>query len=144
MNRPLLLAALVAITTGAVAAPGPKGDKSDLKKLEGDWKVESWVQLGQTIPLNATWSFKGDKYTLDQGSNLEEGTIKLDPGKKPAAIDLAITGGSCKGKNQPGIYKIDGDTLTMCFAWPDVTDRPTDFTSTADNRWILVTLIRVK
>jgi uncharacterized protein (TIGR03067 family) len=142
MNRPRSLAvglALLAGTLGAPAAPGLK-DKDD----KNDVKVESWVQIGQVIPMDASWSFKGDKYTLDMGSNLEEGTIKIDQVKKPATIDLEITGGNCKGKDQPGIYKFDGDTLILCFAWPGVADRPTDFTSTKDNRWILITLKRAK
>ena len=147
MNRPLRLVAVLALLAGpptALPAPALKEPKNDLSKLEGEWKIESWVQLGQPIAITATWSFKGDKYTLDQGGNVEEGTIKLEQGKGPAVIDLAITGGSCAGKDQPGIYKLDGDTLTCCFAWPGVAERPTEFASTAANRWILVTLKRAK
>jgi uncharacterized protein (TIGR03067 family) len=147
MNRPLSLAlglAALAGAAGVLAAPGLKDDKNDLKRLEGDWKIESWEQLGQPVQMNATWSFKGDKYALAIGANLEEGTIKIDQRKKPPAIDLEITGGNCKGKDQPGIYKLDGDTLTMCFAWPGTADRPTEFQSTAEGRTILVTLKRAK
>ena len=55
-----------------------------------------------------------------------------------------MTGGNCAGKYQEGIYKFDGDALVCCFAWPGVVGRPTEFASTADNRWILVTLKRKK
>lgn len=149
MNRRRSLAIALTVLAGALgtnAAPGlkEKDDKTDLKKLEGDWKVESWVQLGQVVPMDASWSFKGDKYTLDMGSNLEEGTIKIDQGKKPATMDLEITGGNCKGKDQPGIYKFDGETLILCFAWPGTADRPTEFKSTAEGRTILITLKRAK
>lgn len=150
MNRHVLLAVgLVCLATplGVPAAPvlkDGKDAKDDAKKLEGDWTIESWVQLGRPTGVRGTWSFKGDKYTLDQGGNLEEGTIKLDKAKKPPVMDLAITGGSCQGKDQPGIYKLDGDTLTLCFAWPGNTDRPTEFESPADKNWILITLKRDK
>jgi len=150
MNRLILLAiglAALADVSGGAAAPGLKEGKkeeSDVQKLEGDWTIESWVQFGQPINAKWTWSFKGEKYTLDQGTNLEEGTIKLDPKKKPATIDLAITGGKCAGNDQPGIYKVDGDTLTMCLAWPGTTDRPTAFESPADKQWILITFKRAK
>jgi uncharacterized protein (TIGR03067 family) len=150
MNRSHRLAVVLAFVAGplgAIAAPGlkdGKDDKSDLKKLEGDWTIESWVQIGQTVPMDATWNFKGDKYTLNMGANLEEGSITIDQSKKPSIMDLTITGGTCKGKDQPGIYKFDGDSLICCFAWPGTTDRPTDFTSTTDNRYILITLKRTK
>jgi uncharacterized protein (TIGR03067 family) len=148
MIRPVLLAVGLVCLAGlsTTAAPGvkDKAKDSDLKKLEGDWAIESWVQFGQTVPLEATWSFKGDKYTLDQGTNVEEGGLKIDQEKKPPTLDLNITGGRCKGNDQVGIYKIDGDTLTLCLAWPGMTDRPTEFASTAENRTILITLKRKK
>jgi len=133
-----------ALLLEVVAAPGLKEPPNDLKKLQGDWTIESWVQVGQAVQMQATWTFKSDKYTLDMAGNREEGNIKLDKQKKHPTIDLAITEGTCQGKDQPGIYKLDGDTLTLCFSWPGVADRPTDFASTADNRWILITLKRKK
>ena len=144
MYRCLTLAVGLAFLAGAFAAPGLKDDKSDLKKLQGDWEVVTWEQLGRPVNITAKWSFNGEKYTLDQGSNLEEGTIKIDQSKKLPTIDLAISGGNCKGKDQPGIYKIEGDTITFCFAWPGMTDRPTEFMTNAENRWILITMKRMK
>ena len=143
MYRGLTLT-LVAITSVAFAAPGLKEDKSDLKKLKGEWEIVTWEQMGRVIDMKATWNFDGEKYTLDQGNNLETGSIKIDQTKKLPTMDLEITGGNCAGKDQPGIYKLDGDTLTLCFAWPGNTDRPTEFSTTAENRRVLITLKRVK
>lgn len=141
-----LLAGLV--STHAAPAKEAKDTKDDLKKLEGDWTFTAWEQGGQALPAEVLgtvkWSVKGDKYTFEMGDNKEQGTIKLDPSKKPAAIDLSITEGNDKGKEQLGIYKIDGDTVTICLARPGGTDRPTDFKSTEDDGHILVTIKRGK
>lgn len=142
--RSLFAVALgLAVACPAVAAPGKgKDDKDDLKKFAGDWTVASWKQGGNDLDREqldtAKWSVKDDKYTFEMGGNGEEGTIKLDPSKKTPTIDLTITGGNDKGKEQPGIYKIDGDTITFCFTRPGGTDRPTDFTSTEDNNILIV------
>lgn len=147
------LSSLIAVTLSLfvgvlVAAPAPKekdkDEKADLKKLQGEWTIESWEQVGQSLGVTGTWVFKDEKYTLDQSGNLEEGTIKLDSTKKPAVLDLDITAGNCQGKQQPGIFKFDGDSLILCFAWPGTTERPTEFSSTMDNRCILITLKRAK
>ena len=118
------------------AAPGPKDEKADLKKFEGNWIFASWDSNGQSLPQefldSCKWSVKGDKYTFEQGENKEEGSIKIDPSKKPATIDLDITSGNDKGKAQPGIYKIDGETITVCLARP------------GEKGHILVTLKRAK
>ncbi len=149
--KPLLL---LAVTLGPLAAaPDPSKDgKGDLKKLAGDWTFTSYEAggraLSQGLREGARWSVKGDKYTFDPGPLSswlgQKGTIKLDPAKKPAAIDLAITFGPDKGKEQLGIYRIEGDTVTICLARPGAKERPTEFTSTKDNGHILTTIKRGK
>jgi len=152
MLSPIAVAAgLLALTIGAAAAPDKdkKDDKDDVKKMEGSWKVETWEQGGTALPAEglegSMWTVKGDKYTFTMGGNVEEGTFKLDPSKKPMTIDLDITAGNCKGNTQPGIYKIDGDTMTFCFNRPGGTGRPTEFKSTEEgDTFIVVTLKRAK
>jgi uncharacterized protein (TIGR03067 family) len=150
--KPFLLITTSLVLAGSLglstAAPAPKDDKDDLKKFEGDWTFTAWVSSGQTLPQEALdmakWSVKGDKYTFEMGEQKEEGTIKLDAAKKPATIDFAITAGNDKGKDQPGIYKVDGDTITICLARPGGKDRPTDFKATEENGFILVTIKKAK
>jgi uncharacterized protein (TIGR03067 family) len=138
----------LAVAVGLLAAAPGKDEKDDLKKLEGDWIFSSWDHAGQPLPAEARetakLTVKGDKYTFHFNDLTEEGTIKLDPGKKPATIDLAITEGEDKGKTQVGIYKIDGDTITVCLAAPGAKDRPIDFKSTEENGHILATIKRAK
>ena len=59
--------------------------------------MTSWEQP-VSVNLTAKWSFKDDKYTLEMVNNLEEGTIKLEPGKKPATIDLIDHGRQLQGQ----------------------------------------------
>ena len=140
---------LVVGLSAGLAAPGKdKEDKGDLKKLEGNWAVTSWKQAGAGLDADqlgtAKWTVKGDKYWFEMSDVGEEGTIKLDPTKKTPTIDLTITEGNDKGKEQPGIYKIDGDTVTSCFARPGEKDRPTEFKSTEDDGFILVVMKKKK
>jgi uncharacterized protein (TIGR03067 family) len=138
---------LFAVALGLVAA-APDPTKDDLKKLQGAWNLTAWEQSGQPLPKegldSAKFSVKNNKYTFELHGVQEEGTIKLDSAKKPATIDLAITSGGDKGKDQVGIYRIEGDTITCCFARPGGKVRPTEFTSTQDNGHILVTIKRAK
>lgn len=146
LSLPLVTCALLA-AGHLPAAPALKG-ADDLKKLQGDWVVTAWTQGGRPLDQErldtAKWSVKGDKYTFEMGGNTEEGTIKLDPGKKPAAIDLAITAGSDEGKGQVGVYQVDGDTVTFCFNRPGDTARPAGVSVEAENSYILMTVKRVK
>jgi uncharacterized protein (TIGR03067 family) len=146
-----VLAGLLALSVGAVAAPtkDKKEEKDDAKKMEGTWVITSWEQGGFALPAEgiegAKWTVKGDKYTFTMGGNVEEGTFKLDSSKKPATIDLDITAGNCKGNAQPGIYKIDGDTMTFSFNKPGEKGRPTEFKSTEEgDTFIMVTMKREK
>jgi uncharacterized protein (TIGR03067 family) len=139
--------ALLAVTLGLVAA-APLPEKDDLKKFEGDWSFTKWEQGGQSLPdeavREARWSVKGNKYTFEMGPVSEEGTIKLDPAKKPAAIDLTITSGTDKGKEQFGIYRIEKDAIVFCLARPGAKERPTEFAATENDTNMLLTIKRVK
>lgn len=144
----LLLVTCAVLVAGSVSAAPALKPADDLKKLQGDWVVTAWKQNGVALDQErldtARWSVKGDKYTFEMGGNTEEGALKVDPAKKPAAIDLAITAGSDEGKGQVGVYQVDGDTVTFCFNRPGATDRPAGVAADAENGYILMTVKRVK
>jgi uncharacterized protein (TIGR03067 family) len=129
-----MLAALtiVCLGLGTSAAAVQGGDAAKvLKEMEGSWTVVSMEFQGKKIPdekvkeLNLQMVFKGDKYSQHTGGKLdEEGTLKLDPSKKPPTIDLSIETGKDKGKTQLGVYELKGDTLRVSLARPGSTDRP--------------------
>src|SRR5262245_3865128 len=97
-------------------APVPQ-DKKDINPFEGAWEVVKVEEEGQNVEgFKADVVFEGNKYTFTAGDAVEKGTYTLDPKAKIPAFDFAITEGEMKGKKQLGIYKVDGDTLTLCLS----------------------------
>jgi uncharacterized protein (TIGR03067 family) len=81
---------------------------------------------------------------LPEGKKFKEFSFKLDPAKRPKAIDLAVSDEQDKGKIGHGIYDLDGDRLKICFPQDAnaENERPTAFKSEAGSRLVLVTLKR--
>jgi uncharacterized protein (TIGR03067 family) len=109
-----------------LAAGAPNKDdlaKKDLDALKGTWKAVGGEEDGKAVPEEDAKKFKlvvdGDKYTFTvEGVSEEQGTLKVDPGQKPKAIDVMIMSGDDKGKEQHGLYDVEGDTLKLCFSPP--------------------------
>src|SRR5262249_5435629 len=70
------------------------------------------------------------------------GRFHLDPTKQPKAIDFFYLDGDAKP--MLGIYRLDGDTLTLCWNTEPTKpgDRPTEF-STKGKKWTLAVWQRV-
>src|SRR5437016_835836 len=87
--------------------------KKDLEKMQGDWIAVTYTSEGKPtdkadlakIKLNV----KGDTSTFQKGERVGKGTYKLDPTKKPKALDILLLDGPNKGTSVLGIYEIDGD-----------------------------------
>ena len=84
------------------------------------------------------------KLTITAGKNKPEvGTYKLDVKKVPAEIDTEPPTDS-KDSRLIGIFKIEGDTLTLCVVDRKKADRPTKFESPKGSMAMLMTFKRVK
>lgn len=136
---PLVLAA-----GSLVAADDPR---DELKRLEGNYTMVSSEELGKKLPeetvKTATLKIEGDKHTAKVGPITIVGTHIVNPAKKPAEITASDTEGPFKGKTRLGIYKLEGDRFTFCFALPG-NDRPKEFSTTSGTGHVLVAWQKVK
>jgi uncharacterized protein (TIGR03067 family) len=139
MNASLLILAL------AVAAPGLK-DKPP-PGIEGEWAIESRIVDGQPDAAAKTDHIKvaDGRWTILQPDGRKlEWVLDLDPAAKPPTLTLFQADNPArKGPAEmSGIYKVDGDTLTICYVFEGA--RPTEFGSVAGSKARLMTLRRVK
>lgn len=133
--------ALLVCVAGLLIAADAKDD--DLKKLQGSWETSA-VFNGKKAP-DSTVVIKDSTYAvLDKdGKKVEEGTLKLDPSKKPKAIDSTASEGTDKGQTMLGIYEFDGDTIKICFARVG-KDRPKEFVSKEGSDTVLFVMKKMK
>ncbi len=110
-------------------------DDTDQQKLQGKWIVETFEYNGSAVERlkDAVREFKDGKYSLTpaMGEGIE-GSVTLDPDKKPKTIDLDVNGRILKG-----IYELDGNKLKMCYNI-SADERPIEFVSKPDSGLIVV------
>jgi uncharacterized protein (TIGR03067 family) len=136
--------ALLVLAAGLVLAANPREDdasKADLDKLQGTWKMASLTVDGAAAPAEKFQDYrltvKGNKYVVKVADQTIELSAKLDAGKKLKEIDLTYEAGDNKGKTNHAIYKLEGDTLTMCRPQQAGQARPTEFASKEGSGQIL-------
>jgi uncharacterized protein (TIGR03067 family) len=155
------LAALVLVLAVALGGVGAfayhtlatePAKKKDQDRIQGDWKVESLKVNGQEPPgeegeriKSVTVKITADKIVVTMDGHDKESTYKLDPTAKPKTIDIIHRPPDQEEEKALGIYKLEGDTLTICAPRdPNAKERPKEFESKEDSGIILMVLKRVK
>lgn len=140
----VLCSAFVVGTFGTARA----ADEKDAKVIQGLWAYESLEWNGKKIPTEqikeSTVTIEGNKFTVRRGNEVtQSGTIKFDSIKSQKTFDATVTGGEGKGSVMLGLYKIDGDTITVCMNYSG-KERPTAYKTAEQSESVLVTAKRVK
>ncbi|KAA0141578.1 TIGR03067 domain-containing protein [Gimesia chilikensis] len=123
--------------------------QKDRNLIAGTWQIEvleingnrsageDVKQLTVVNGADGTWSLRSD------GNEVGRGTTSIDPSQSVKTIDIQPTSGQDQGKTYRGIYELGKTTRKLCFA-PAGKDRPTDFSSNAENQHIFVKFKRVQ
>jgi uncharacterized protein (TIGR03067 family) len=149
---------LLAVGATLLLAAAPRGEqarqpRTDADRLLGTWQLASVEINKKPIALDSLKEegvtmigrlvVKGESYSFRIGKTRLELTYKLNPGGKPKAIDLTVTDGPEKGKTYHGIYRLRGDTYTICRPVEPGKERPTAFATTPDSGLMMVVWKRV-
>jgi len=131
---------VIAVGTGLMMVVGTRADdaaKTDHDRLQGTWHLTSLEINKRPVPVEnlkadkgvrvLTLVVKGDSYTFLLGENRLDMTFKMDPGETPRTLDLTVVRGPDKGKVYHGIYKLEGNTFTVCRHVEPDKERPTEF-----------------
>jgi uncharacterized protein (TIGR03067 family) len=124
-----------------------KQKKNDIDNLQGTWNIVSLEVDGNKMPESmlggSQITVKGTRFDTVSMGAAYSGVLTLDESAKPKTFDLKFTDGPEKGNTNLGIYKLDGDTWTLCLATRGKI-RPKTFATKPGTGIALETLKRAK
>ncbi len=143
LPRTLVLIVLL-LGTSAFAAELP-GENP--QRLDGTWVLQSVEINGEKLAIHdfavgttqeARLVIRGHEYLFYLGQQKVAFTYKTNPATTPAEIDLIMVNGADQGKLFRGIYRLQGDTYTICRHLQPEKPRPVEFTTTVNSGLMLV------
>ena len=138
-----------AAAAGQASGPGKEDtEKGELEKLQGKWVMVSLMVSGKASPdmvAGQAMVVKGTKSTyVYRGKEGSTGSLRIDPGKNPAHYDVTYENGPAKGITLNGVYKLEGDVLTIHLPGDGNEKRPADFTSRRGSGTLLLVFKRAE
>jgi len=142
------LAALVFSLVLVPRFPGDDPATAERARHQGTWAVVSLVREGQAASADIVGSIRRvveEDHVVwrRDGKNFAGTKFEVDPSKTPRAIDLIPDGGPARDRRVLGIYRLDGDDLTICVADPG-GPRPSAFEAGTGSKQTLQTFRRVR
>jgi uncharacterized protein (TIGR03067 family) len=140
--------ALAAVLLLGANEQDPDASARDLEAMQGAWTMVSFEVNGNAVSEAQTRTgrlvVKGDKYAPTLGGRKTTLTMVLDASKTPRTMDLTFEDGPNRGQTVKGIFKIEGDRLTVCRGLGSDTVRPVEFSTGAESGLSLVVWRRTK
>jgi uncharacterized protein (TIGR03067 family) len=137
--------AILLVLCGVSLAAKPKKEEPAMKdheKIQGTWALVSGERHGKAfsdeVVKGVKLEFSKDALSTHNKDNVSKAKFKLHPDTTPKGIDLDMD-----GSVGVGIYKLDGDTLTILHGEVD-EKRPTEFDPKQAPRLTLLVLKRSK
>jgi len=147
----LLLAIGVTTLTlgcGQSSKSGAAGGGTD--SLDGTYTIVATETNGQQFPAgkgeteeDRTVRIEGNKLIARKEGKDDPVNFKTDASKDPKEIDIIAAGGGGKGDTVYGIYKLEGDILTICMSDKAET-RPKEFKTAEGSVTMMMTLKKKK
>lgn len=112
-------------------------------ELQGSWELVSMQWDGRNYPgeVSGRIVIQGDKATSFGGRKPVTYSLEIDPDKTPAQLNMLLNvDGQLRIKQC--IYKLDGDTLTLCHHFKSNNPRPTKFKTETGDGFLLSVLKR--
>jgi uncharacterized protein (TIGR03067 family) len=143
------MVAVLAVLSALAALPDPtekwpEAARKELKLLQGRWKIEKTLLACREVtpPEEQVVEIKG-RFILADGE-VEAEFAAIDPEASPKCLDLRNLDPDRKDPVEEGVFKLDGDTLTICLYHGEGKNRPTGFDPPKDEGVVVVVLKRVK
>lgn len=137
-----------AVLVAALMTPTAFASDPDLPKLQGQWVLAQLRENDDHAPdeiiKTGKLEIRGDEYHAEIKGRPVKLAFKLDSSKSPKQIDVTIPDGPSKGKQFAGIYKIEGDTVTICRPRDPGGARPTAFDPAKNANQVQTVWKRVK